>query len=109
MRALLIAVGGLGIAAGLLALGLTLDGLPGAGLVMLALIVATMAIGMSLANAKTLKPHRVARFGRIRARHTRPVPRTTTHRCSECGASRELRGNVWVCTKCDLGSSLPAT
>ena len=54
MRALLIALGGIGVGAGLLALGLMFDGLPGATLVILAFVTAVLGVGGSLASSKSL-------------------------------------------------------
>ena len=109
MRALLIAIGGLGISAGLIVLGLTLDGLPGAVLVMLGFMVAVLAVGVSIANSRTLKQSRKPRLKRTNEGRTTIRGRRNVHRCRQCGDTRELRGHLWVCARCDLGPAVSET
>ena len=116
MRAALIMLGGLVGCAAILMVGLALDGLPGAGLVLLAIIVGAVTTGWGIAHATGIRPG--PRLGRprtpagepIRVRGTRSgriVARSVRNpqRCSQCRSKRELRGHVWVCAKCDVGAA----
>lgn len=114
MRAAIITLGGLMGSVAILAAGFALDGLPGAALIMLAIIAATLTTGWGIAFATGIKPGpRLARRRtpdgeRIRVRGTRSgrtVARSVRNpqRCNQCRSKRELRGHVWVCPKCDIG------
>ena len=87
MRAVFIAVGGLLVAFGLNAMSSVMNGLPGAALFVLALAAVPVSLGVAVANVSA---------GSIRT--------ANSDRCGECGRSRRLRGDVWVCEDCDFGS-----
>jgi ribosomal protein L37AE/L43A len=114
MRAAIITLGGLVGSSACLLSGLALDGLPGAILVLVAIIGATLTIGWAVAHVTGIRPG--PRLGRPRApggmrvrvrgtRSGRTVARSVRNpqRCSQCRSKRELRGHVWVCPKCDFG------
>lgn len=114
MRAALFTLGGLVASGAALFLGLALDGLPGASLIMLAVIGAALTVGWGIASATGIEPG--PRIRRPRAaggapvlvrgtRSGRTVARSVRNpqRCGQCRAKRELRGHVWVCSKCDIG------
>jgi len=103
MRAPIIALGGLTVAAGLLILGLILDGLPGAALVIAAPVVGAVGLGFALSQITGAYRPVMRGLKRTSSGRTTHRRRHSPHRCGHCGGARELRGHVWVCSTCDLG------
>ncbi len=105
MRSLLIGLGGTAAAVGVLALGLILDGLPGAALVVLSPAIVALAVGAAVARATPRSPKSMRGLKRTREGRTTHRRKHSAHRCTECGERRELRGHIWVCVTCDLAAS----
>lgn len=71
------------------ALSRTVDGLPGAGLFMLTLVLGVIAIGVSVSA--------ILRAGLLKPARAHPK----VARCRSCRRIREVRHDVWICDHCD--------
>jgi len=111
MRAVLIALGGLAASFGAFGISRMLDGLPGAVFFMLSFFIAPIAIAVAATTAVRHDPDRprapARSLTRPSLRRGRGRPLGKASQCKECGGSRELRGQIWVCTRCDLGAAVP--
>lgn len=101
MRAALTIFGGLSLAAVAWFLSRQLDGLPGAVLFMLAILIVPVALGIGLASLfdPDLKPtNAAARRARFVFRRSRAADPS---RCGRCGSKRQLQQQIWICAACD--------
>jgi hypothetical protein len=105
MRAILI--GGIGVAAALVAFGISRisDGLVGGASFVLAVFIANFTFGLVVATAiipwleKPREPAvRVDRHGSTRRWW---LPATASGRCSSCRRRMTQIGFIWVCPECD--------
>ena len=100
MRAFMTALVGVATASIYLVLGVMLDGLLGAAIVIVSLAGIALALGIAIAVATTPLHLRQPRLRRTKTGRT--THRGHAYACSHCGAHRELRGHIWVCVDCDL-------
>lgn len=108
MRAVLVGLSGVATSLAAWSLSGSFSGLPGALFFMLAIVVVPVAVGVSIGIAVWPTSQRVDSSRRALSKRWIPsgMHSRSQSQCYECGASRILSGDVWVCATCDRIAAL---